>query len=454
MSSPGENKMGTMPINRLLLTMSLPMMASMLVQAFYNIVDSIFVARLGQAELNAVSLTFPLQNLMIAFATGTGVGINALLSKSLGEKNFDRANKAASNGLFLAAVHYVIFLLIGLFFSRFFFTAQNSDPYTIDNGVSYAGICMGLSFGLFMQITMERLLLSTGKSFLSMITQMTGAAINIVLDPILIFGIGPFPHLGVAGAAIATVAGQIVGAVLGVIFNLHFNKEIHIFSKKFRPELDIIKKIYSVGLPSIIMASITSVMTFGINKILSTFGELVDDAQSVFGVYYKLQSFVFMPVFGLNNGMVPIIAYNYGAKQPKRMTQTIRLAVTYAVSLMIIGLLIFNIFPDKLLALFEKTPGEFAQIGVPAFRIISLSFIFAGFCIISGSVFQAVGNGILSMIVSIVRQLLVLLPSAYLLSLSGNIDLVWFSFPIAELASLTFSSIFLIRIHKNVISKL
>lgn len=450
MSSTPENKMGTMPVNRLLLSMSFPMMISMLVQAFYNIVDSFFVAQLGQAELNAVTLTFPLQNLMIAFATGTGVGINALLSKSLGEKNFERADKAASNGIFLAAAHYLIFLIIGVFFSGFFFRMQNPDPKTVAYGTTYAGICLGLSFGIFIQITMERLLLSTGKSIYSMITHMSGAIINIILDPIFIFGL----KLGVAGAAIATVIGQIIAACVAVYFNIRFNNEIHIFSKKFRPEADIIKKIYSVGLPSIIMASITSVMTFGINKILGNFGDQVDDAQSVFGVYYKLQSFVFMPVFGLNNGMVPIISYNYGAKNPDRMTKTIRLSVTYAVAIMIAGLLVFHIFPDKLLALFEKTPGQFAVIGVPAFRAISLSFIFAGFCIIAGSVFQAVGNGLLSMIVSIVRQLLVLLPSAYLLSLSGNINLVWFSFPIAELASLTFSSIFLVRIHKNIISKL
>ena len=442
--------MGVMPVNGLLLSISLPMMVSMLVQALYNVVDSIFVARLGQDALTAVSLTFPLQNLMIAFASGTGVGVNALLSKSLGEKNFDRANKAAANGIFLAAMHYIIFLVIGLFFSRAFFAAQNPNPNVINNGFMYASICLGASIGIFMQITLERLLLSTGKSLFSMLTQITGAVINIIFDPLLIFGIGPFPRMGVAGAAVATVMGQVIAACLALFFNLKFNNEIRL---SVRPHAETIKRIYAVGLPSIIMVSIASIMTFGINKILSTFENLVDDAQSVFGVYYKLQSFVFMPVFGLNNGMVPIIAYNYGAKKPKRMIKTIRLSVTYAVALMLIGLTVFNIFPRELLSLFKATDGMYA-LGVPALKTISLSFIFAGFCIVVGSVFQAVGNGVLSMLVSIVRQLVVLLPSAYLLALSGNVNFVWYSFPIAEIASLILSATFLVHINKTLISKI
>ncbi|MCD8049202.1 MAG: MATE family efflux transporter [Clostridia bacterium] len=452
--TPKENKMGTMPVNKLLLTMSFPMMLSMLVQALYNIVDSIFVAKLGQDALQAVSLTFPLQNLLIAFASGTAVGINALLSKSLGEKDFDRANKAAVNGLFLAAVHYVIFLIIGVFFARFFFAAQTSNTAVIENGVIYAGVCLGLSFGSFFQVTLERLLLSTGKSFYSMITQMTGAIINLIFDPLLIFGIGFFPRLGVLGAAVATVGGQMVAALLALYFNIRVNTEIKISLRGFRPILAIIKRIYSVGLPSIIMISIASIMTFGINKILRAFDELADTAQTVFGIYYKLQSFVFMPVFGLNNGMVPIIAYNYGARRPERMTKTIRLAVTYAVILMLAGFAIFQIFTEPLLNLFSDTPGALSEIGVPALRIISISFILAGFNVICGSVFQAVGNGILSMIVSIVRQLVVLLPAAYLLSLAGSINLVWYSFPIAELASLIISIIFLARTYKKVIKPL
>lgn len=442
--------MGTMPVNRLLLSVSFPMMVSMLVQALYNIVDSAFVARLGQDALTAVSLTFPLQNLMIAFASGTGVGVNALLSKSLGEKNYDRANKAAANGIFLAIIHCAMFLIVGVFFSKAFFSAQNGNPEIIKYGVTYSSICLGVSLGLFMQITFERLLLSTGKSIFSMLTQLSGAIINIIFDPLLIFGIGPFPRLGVAGAAVATVFGQFVAAFLALVFNLCFNHEIRLSVK---PHLDTIKRIYAVGLPSIVMVSIASIMTFGINKILSTFKDLVDDAQTVFGVYYKLQSFVFMPVFGLNNGMVPIIAYNYGARKPERMTKTIRLSITYAVSIMILGLIVFNVFPKELLDIFKASEGVLA-IGVPALRTISLSFVFAGFCIVSGSVFQAVGNGVLSMIVSIVRQLLILLPSAYLLSLSGNVSYVWFSFPIAEISSLILSAIFLVYIHKTLISNI
>ncbi|MBR5535835.1 MAG: MATE family efflux transporter [Clostridia bacterium] len=450
MENTRENKMGTMPINRLLLSLSLPMVGSMLVQALYNIVDSVFVSMYNADAFTAVSLAFPLQNLMIAFATGTGVGINALLSKSLGEKNFERANKAANHGILLALVHYVIFLLIGIFATRAFFSAQSSDIDVINYGVEYASICLIASIGIFMQITMERLLLATGKSMLSMTTQLSGAVINIIMDPLLIFGIGPFPEMGAAGAALATVSGQIVAAFMGIFFNRRYNKEIHVTFRNFKPDMAIIKRIYAVGLPSTVMASITSVMTFGINKILTTFPSIVNDAQSVFGAYYKLQSFIFMPVFGLNNGMVPIVAYNYGAKKPDRMKKTIRLSVIYAVSIMIIGLLAFTLIPEILLGFFNTN----TVLGVPAFRAISLSFVFAGFCIITGSVLQAVGNGFLSMCTSIVRQLVVLLPAAYLLSLTGNVNLVWFSFPIAEIASLIMSIIFLRHVYKTIINPL
>lgn len=450
MENTRENKMGTMPINKLLLSLSLPIVASMLVQALYNIVDSVFVSMYNADAFTAVSLAFPLQNLMIAFATGTGVGINALLSKSLGEKNFERANKAANHGIFLSLVHYVIFLLIGIFGVRAFFTAQSSDLEVINYGVEYASICLIASIGIFTQITAERLLLATGKSVLSMVTQLTGAVVNLIMDPLLIFGYGPFPEMGAAGAALATVLGQCLAAIAGVILNRHYNKEIHVTFRNFKLDFGIIKRIYSVGLPSTVMASITSVMTFGINKILTSFPQIVNDAQSVFGAYYKLQSFIFMPVFGLNNGMVPIIAYNYGAKQPDRMKKTVKLAVTYAMSIMFIGLLAFTLIPEVLLGFFNTN----TAIGVPAFRAISLSFIFAGFCIITGSVLQAVGNGFLSMCTSIVRQLVVLLPAAYLLSLTGNINLVWYSFPIAEIASVIMSAFFLRHIYKTIINPL
>lgn len=450
MENTRENKMGTMPINKLLLSLSLPMVASMLVQALYNIVDSVFVSQYNADAFTAVSLAFPLQNLMIAFATGTGVGINALLSKSLGEKNFERANKAANHGIFLSLVHYVLFLLIGIFGTRAFFMAQSSDIDVINYGIEYASICLIASFGVFTQITTERLLLATGKSVLSMATQLSGALINLVMDPLLIFGYGPFPEMGAAGAALATVLGQIFAAILGIWLNRRYNKDIHVSFRNFRIDFSVIKRIYAVGLPSTVMASITSVMTFGINKILTSFPDIVNDAQSVFGAYYKLQSFIFMPVFGLNNGMVPIIAYNYGAKRPDRMKKTITLAIIYAMSIMLIGLLAFTFIPHILLGFFNTS----TVLGVPAFRAISLSFIFAGFCIITGSVLQAVGNGFLSMCTSIVRQLVVLLPAAYLLSLTGNINLVWFSFPIAEIASLLMSIVFLRHIYKTIINPL
>ncbi len=450
MENTRENKMGTMPINKLLLSLSLPIVASMLVQALYNIVDSVFVSMYNADAFTAVSLAFPLQNLMIAFATGTGVGINALLSKSLGEKKFERANKAANHGIFLSLVHYVIFLLIGIFGVRAFFTAQSSDPEVINYGVEYASVCLIASIGVFTQITAERLLLATGKSVLSMATQLTGAVVNLIMDPILIFGYGPFPEMGAAGAALATVIGQCIAAVSGIILNRLYNKEIHVTFRNFRLDFGIIKRIYAVGLPSTVMASITSVMTFGINKILTSFPLIVNDAQSVFGAYYKLQSFIFMPVFGLNNGMVPIIAYNYGAKQPDRMKKTIKLAIIYAMSIMFIGLLAFTLIPGVLLGFFNTN----TAIGIPAFRAISLSFIFAGFCIITGSVLQAVGNGFLSMCTSIVRQLVVLLPAAYLLSLTGNINLVWYSFPIAEIASVIMSAFFLRHVYKTIINPL
>lgn len=450
MENTRENKMGTMPVNKLLISLSLPVVASMLVQALYNIVDSVFVSMYNANAFTAVSLAFPLQNLLIAFATGTGVGINSLLSKSLGEKNFEKANKAANHGILLSLVHYVIFLLVGIFGTRAFFMAQSSDIDVINYGVEYASICLIASIGVFTQITTERLLLATGKSMLSMATQMSGAVINLIMDPLLIFGYGPFPEMGAAGAAIATVMGQCVAAATGIWLNRRYNKEIHVSFRNFRLDGSIVKRIYAVGLPSTIMASITSVTTFGINKILTAFPSVVNDAQSVFGAYYKLQSFIFMPIFGLNNGMVPIIAYNYGAKKPDRMKKTIILAIIYAMTIMLIGLLAFTLIPHILLGFFKTN----VVLGVPAFRAISLSFIFAGFCIITGSVLQAVGNGFSSMMTSIVRQLIVLLPAAYLLSLTGNINLVWFSFPIAEIASVVMSAIFLRRVYKTIINPL
>lgn len=441
-----ENKMGVMPVNKLLLSMSLPMVLSMLVQALYNIVDSIFVSQINQDALTAVSLAFPMQNLMIAVATGTGVGINSMLSKALGEKDFDNANRIARNGIFLSVCSYAVFLIIGLFFTNLYYTSQANGYQTIiDYGSGYLQPVLILSFGLFAQITFERLLQSTGKTMYSMITQATGAIINIVLDPILIFGWIGIPAMGIAGAAYATVIGQIVAAVLGLILNVKKNREINLDFRKFRPSGKAIKRIYSVGIPSIIMVSITSIMNFGMNIILIGMNAT---AATVLGVYFKLQSFVFMPVFGLNNGMIPIVSYNYGAQKKKRIMQTFKLSVMYAAIIMAAGTLVFHLIPDVLLSMFTPTP-ELIELGAPALRIISLSFIFAAFGIVTSGMFQALGNGIMSLIVSVVRQLVLILPVAYLLSLSGDVNLVWLAYPIAEGFSVIASILFMIRIYKK-----
>ena len=442
-----ENKMGVMPVNKLLVSMSLPMMISMLVQALYNIVDSIFVSRINENALTAVSLAFPLQTLMIALGAGTGVGINALLSKSLGEKDYEKANKSAANGVFLAAVNYVIFLLVGIFVTGPFYLSQTKDAQILEYGKQYLTIVCCCSFGMYTQFVFERLLQSTGKTFYTMITQGVGAIINIILDPIFIFGYFGIPRMGVAGAAIATVIGQIIAGIIAFIINEKKNTEIRVQFRGFRPDLTIIKQIYQVGIPSIIMQAIGSVMTYGMNKILLGF---TNTAAAVFGAYFKLQSFIFMPVFGLNNGMVPIVAYNYGAGKKDRLIKTVKLSILYAVALMFIGFVVFQIFPAQLLLLFDASD-TMLSIGIPALRIISCSFLLAGFCIICGTMFQALGNGVYSMIVSIARQLVVLLPVAYLLSLTGNVTYVWLAFPIAELVSLGVSVFFLVRINKKVI---
>lgn len=442
-----ENKMGVMPENKLLINMSLPMMISMLVQAFYNIVDSKFVSQINENALTAVSLAFPAQNLMIAVAVGTGVGINALLSKSLGEKKFDTVNKSAANGLFLTFFSYVAFALLGLFFSRTFFEMQTDIQEIVDYGAQYLSICIIFSLGVFMQITMERLLQSTGKTIYNMITQGLGAIINIILDPILIFGYFGLPKMGVTGAAVATVIGQTIGALVSLYFNLRKNPEIKISFNRFKPDGAIIKRIYTVGVPSIVMGCVGSVMTFGMNAILLVFSST---AAAVFGVYFKLQSFIFMPVFGLNNGMVPILAYNYGARNKKRMMKTFKLASIYATCIMILGILLFWLIPDKLLAIFNASP-QMLAIGVPALRQISLSFIFAGFTICILSLCQALGHAVMSLSVSVVRQLVVLLPTAYLLSLSGDVSAVWWSYPIAEVASILLSLFFFKRVYTTVI---
>ena len=449
MTQSAENKMGIMPENKLLLSMSLPMMASMLVQALYNIVDSIFVARISENALTAVSLAFPLQTLMIALGGGMGVGVNALLSKALGEKDYKLVNKVANNGVFLSVVNALIFVLIGVFAVKPFYLSQTIDTEIVAYGVEYLSIVCCCSIGIYTQFIFEKLLQSTGNTFYTMITQATGAIINLILDPILIFGLFGLPEFGVAGAAIATVAGQIVAGILAIVINEKKNHEVNVSLKGFKPCGNTIKRIYIVGVPSIIMQSIGSIMVYGMNKILIAFSST---AAAVFGIYFKLQSFIFMPIFGLNNGMVPIIAYNYGARHRKRMTKTIKLSVAYAVAIMAVGTLVFQLIPDKLFMLFDASE-HMLSMGVPALRIISLHFIIAGFCIVAGSVFQALGNAVYSMINSICRQLVVLLPAAYILARIGGVNYVWWSFPIAELMSLIMSVIFMIKIYKDIISK-
>ena len=441
-AAPQENKMGVMPVGKLLAGMAIPMMISMLVQAFYNVVDSIFVAQLSEDALNAVSLAFPLQNLMIAFGAGTAVGINALLSRSLGEKNQAMVDKAANTGIFLALCNFVVFALIGIFLSRPFFELQaGGEQVIVDYGVDYASICLGLSIGLFSQFCFERLLQSTGRTTLAMITQLTGAVINIIMDPILIFGYFGFPRMEVAGAALATVLGQIIAAALAVFMNFKYNPEVHIRLREIRWNRQVAGEIYRVGFPSIVMQSIGSVMVFGMNKILFGFTKT---ATAVFGAYFKLQSFIFMPVFGLNNGMVPIVAYNFGAMRMDRVKRTVKLAVCSAVCIMAVGLAIFQLAPELLLSFFDAS-AEMNAIGSVALRIISISFLFAGFCVVAGSVCQAIGNPFYSLIVAVARQLVVLLPVAWLLAQTGRLELVWTAFPIAELMSLTLSIIFLRR---------
>ena len=426
-----ENKMGTMPVGKLLIQISLPMMISMLVQALYNVVDSIFVAQISENALTAVSLAFPIQNLMISTSVGTGVGVNALLSRRLGEQNEKGVTDSALNGIFLYAITMIVFMVLGFFIPRLYFESQTNNAEIIEYGVTYLEICMIVSVGLYGAFLFERLLQSTGRTVLSMISQLAGAIINIVFDPLLIFGLAGFPKMGIAGAAWATVFGQIVGFVISLTLNLTKNKEIKFKLKGFRPHAKTIGGIYKVGVPSILLGSIGSVLTYLINLILGAF---TMTAVAVYGVYFKLQSFIFMPVFGLNNGIVPIVAYNYGAKRKDRIMRSIKLCAIAAVTIMVAGLLIFELFPRQLLAMFNASEEMYA-IGVPALRRIAIHFPVAAICITLISVFQALGKGLLSMVVSFVRQVIVLLPAAYLLSLTGDVNNIWWAFIIAEGAS-------------------
>ena len=445
-----ENKMGTMPVNRLLVTMSLPMMISMVVQALYNVVDSTFVSWLSEDALAAVTLAFPVQSLMIAFGAGLGVGVNALLSRSLGEKNQENVRDSVTHGMMIYAAVYLIFLLIGIFLPRPFMASQTGASGIVSDGAAYLSIVCGCSFGLFGQFLFERLLQATGRTIFSMITQSVGAVINIILDPILIFGLLGAPKMGVAGAAAATVIGQTAAALLAFFFNLKFNSDISLSLKGIKVRWSVFRSILSVGIPSVLMQAIGSLMNLGMNAILISFSST---AVAVFGVYFKLQSFVFMPVIGLNNGMVPIAAYNYGAKRRDRLLKTVKLSIVYAVCIMVIGLIIAQLIPEKLLGIFNASD-DMMQMGVFALRIISIHFPIAGISIILSSVFQALGKGLYSLSISFARQIVVLLPLAFLFSRIGGLNMVWWSYPLAELLSLTLCIFFFARVNRNILSQL
>ena len=446
-----ENKMGVMPIKRLIITMSLPIMCSMLVQALYNVVDSVFVARLSEDALTAVTLAFPLQNLMIGVGAGTGVGVNAMLSRALGEKNFEKSDAAANTGVLLAFLSGMVFLLVGLFGAEAFIKTQTSDAVISEYGATYLGIVCTFSVGLFFQICFERLLQSTGKTVFSMMSQMTGAVVNIILDPVMIFGLFGCPAFGVAGAAYATVIGQSAAAILALFLNLRHNREITLkLSRILRPKAEYIRRIYAVGVPSILMMAIGSVMTYCMNRILITFSTT---ATAVFGAYFKLQSFFFMPVIGLNNGVIPVVAYNYGAGSRERINQAISFALRLAVTIMLIGLFIFETVPGTLLRLFDASE-EMIVLGIPAMRIIALHFPIAAVCIVILSVFQALSVSYYSLFVSIGRQLVILIPAAWLLSKLGRVNLIWLAFPIAETVSVTIALIFFKRVYGRIIQPL
>ena len=448
LSSGADNKMGIMSEGKLLFSMALPMILSMLVQACYNVVDSIYVSRISESAVTALSLAFPVQNMQIGFATGIGVGINSLLSKSLGEGNRERVNRTAGNGVFLMGIITVIFILFGIFGSRPYFAMQSEVAETVEGGAAYTAICCIFTLGIFVEILGEKLLQASGRTVYTLFTQGTGAVVNIILDPILIFGWFGLPKMGIAGAAVATVIGQWIAAIMAVFFNLKYNSDVQFALKYLKPDKEVIKPILTVGIPSIIMMAIGSVMNFGMNQIFQSFKDYGETATGVFGIYYKLQSFFFMPVFGLNNATISIVAYNYGARKPKRITATLKRSVISVLCIMVLGMLVFQLVPELLLGIFNPSE-HFLSIGISALRIVSIHFPLAAFGIALGASFQALGNGVYSTIISLCRQLVVLLPAAFVLSLSGNVHLVWWSFPIAEVVSLMVTLIFFTRIYRQ-----
>lgn len=445
-----ENKMGVMPVGKLLVNMALPMIISMLVQAFYNIVDSVYVSQVSESAVTALSLAFPVQNMQIGFAVGVGVGVNALLSQSLGRKDQESVNWAAGQGVFLALVATALFMLFGFFGVRPYYTMQSTVAETVEGGIAYTSICCIFTVGIFIQVLCERLLQATGRAMQTMILQGTGAIINIILDPVFIHGWWGMPRMGVAGAAVATVIGQCTGAVLGIYLNLRHNPEVQLHVKFMKPNWKVIAPILEVGIPSVVMNGIGSVMNFGMNQILQGFNEV---ATGVFGIYYKLQSLFFMPLFGINNATISILAYNYGARKPKRIVHTLKLATAVAVCIMLVGLAVFQLFPQALLGIFNPTE-EFLAIGVKALRILCLPFPVAAICISLGASFQALGKGSYSTVVSLCRQLIVLLPVAYLLSLTGSVDNVWWSFPIAEVMSALVTGLLFAKLYRQKVKPL
>ncbi len=445
-----ENKMGVMPVGKLLANMALPMILSMMVQALYNVIDSVYVSQVSESAVTALSLAFPVQNLQIGFAVGIGVGVNSLLSKSLGQKDQEAANRAAGNGMVLMFIVTVAFMLFGIFGVRPYYEMQSDVLETVEGGIAYSRICCLFTLGIFMEILGERLLQATGRTVYTMITQSTGAIINIILDPILIHGWFGLPAMGVAGAAVATVIGQWAAALMALYFNEKHNPEVQFGRRYAKLEGATVQQILTVGIPSIVMNGIGSVMNFGMNQILQGFTET---ATSVFGIYFKLQSFFFMPLFGINNATISIIAYNYGARKPERMVKTLKIACGAAFCLMLCGFAVFQLIPDVLLGLFNPSD-TFLEIGRSCLRTISFSFPVAAICISLGASFQALGNGIYSTITSLCRQLLVLLPVAFLMSLSGNVNLVWLAYPIAEVVSGALTAFFFLRIYRQKIKPL
>jgi putative MATE family efflux protein len=450
-----ENKMGVMPIGKLLANMAIPMILSMLVQALYNVVDSIYISRYSESAVTALGLAFPVQNVQIGFAIGIGVGVNSLLSKSLGEGNQKRADRTAGNGIFLALIATAIFVVFGIFGVRPYYQMQGASKEIVESGIAYTSICCICTIGIYFEVLFERMLQATGRTMHTMVTQGVGAVINIVMDPVFIFGVDALgiPAMGAAGAAVATVMGQWAAALLALIFNWKLNPDVHLSMKNILPKADVLKPILTVGVPSMIMNSVSSVMNFSMNQILLGFPSVGEIATGVFSIYYKLQSFFFMPLFGLNNATISIVAYNYGAKNPQRITKTLKVSCATAVCFMVLGMLSFTLIPGVLLSIFELSE-TFVILGKTALRIIGIHFPVAAVCIVLSASFQALGNGMYSTVTSLFRQMVALLPAAYLLSLQGDVNLVWWAFPIAECVSLVATMFFFARIYRQKIKPL